>query len=99
MPKPYPWKAGDVIGNWVFVERVCANKAKAQCRYCGNIEIIYSCRLGFKHPSGQKICNKCHYGAKQKDDENCLTDEEVKYYREKYKNGVTVDILREWLGA
>lgn len=92
MPRPYPWKAGDVVGHWIFVERVCAGKAKVQCRDCNNIQIIYSYYLH----QGRKLCDKCHNGEQCID---CLTDEEVKHYREKYKNGVTVDILREWLGG
>lgn len=95
MPRPYPWKAGDVVGHWIFVERVCKNKVKVQCRNCDDVQIIYSyylSSLGRK----QKLCDKCHNGERRID---CLTDEEVKHYREKYKNGVTVDILREWLGG
>ena len=92
MPRPYPYKAGDVVGHWIFVERVCVNKAKVQCRDCDNVQVVYSYYLS-SSSTKQKLCDKCHNG------ERCLTDEEVKHYREKYKNGVTVDILREWLGG
>lgn len=80
------YNIGYVIQNWKIIN-VISQFCEIECINCGKVLNKRLCNVIHSPP----LCSCLDLGNKQK--------EKIQALKEKYKNGVTMEILQEWLGG